>query len=173
MPNLGGLPNLSSISKSNFSSGWVFAILATIMVLLFGLSIGRTRAVISLLSLYVALVLELIFPFWQNIGSLAGDRTDKYLLELGLFIIAYGVVFTVFNLSFIRKRVSSGEFSLPAIMILSALQLGFAISVIFNILPSELAMRWSFGLYPYLGNQMALFFWALAPMPILLFISRK
>lgn len=171
VPNLENQPNLSSIS--GFGPGWIFGALGTIMILVFSLSIGRTRVIVSLLSLYIALVFELIFPYWQGLNSFTDSSLEKYWLKLGLFVIAYLAVFIVFNLSFIKKRVSSSEFSLSAIIILSALQLGFTASIIFNILPSELALKWSLGFNKYFATQQALFIWALAPLPVLLFIGKK
>ncbi len=168
-----GLENLSAISSiSGFGPGWIFGALGAVAISIFGLSIGRTKAVISLLSIYVAFAFDKIFPYLKEVSNIIGDSFEEYWLRLGIFLTAYIVVFSVFNFSFIRKRISSNEYSLFGIIILSFLQLGFLASIIFSILPEELVLKWTFGFDDYLATSTALFFWALAPLPVLLFIKK-
>lgn len=170
IPSLENLPNLASISS--FGPGWLFGAFGTIAISLFSLSIGKTRAVISLLSIYVAFAFNIIFPYSNEVSNIIGSSLEEYWIRLGLFLIAYVVVFTVFNFSFIRKRISSSEYSLFGIIILSFLQISFLASIIFNILPEELTSQWAPGFSNYFSTPTALFFWAFAPLLGLLFIKK-
>src|SRR3989338_2990291 len=170
LPNFDNLSAISSIS--NFGPGWLFGILATVAISLFSLSIGRTRAVISLLSIYVAFVIDRIFPYFKEVDKIIGGSVEEYWLRIGAFLASYAIVFFVFNFSFIRKKLSSIDYSFFGIMILSVLQLGFIGSIMFNMFPRPLALEWSFGFYNYIATSTALFFWTIAPLPILLFIRK-
>ena len=169
------LPNIESfsgISFAGFGPGWLFGALGTVAVSIFCLSMGRTKAVVSLLSIYVAFVFDRIFPYSKEVNNIIGSSLDNYWIRIGIFLLAYIIVFAVFNSSFIRRRISSNEYSLFGIMVLSFLQLGFLASIIFNILPRELVLKWTFGFHNYFSTPIALFFWALAPLPVLLFIKK-
>ena len=170
LPNIESLSAISSVS--GFGPGWLFGALGTVAISIFGLSIGRTKAVISLLSIYVAFVFDRIFPYPREVANIIGGSVEEYWIRLGIFLIAYLVVFVVFNFSFIRKRLSSGEYSLFGIIILSFLQLGFLVSIIYNILPEQVVEKWSFSFGGYFSGSTALFLWALAPLPTLLFIKK-
>ena len=171
MGNIGGFSSLSGVSGMGFT--WLFGALGAISLSLYGLSLGRTRAVMSLLAIYVAFTLDRLFPYLSEIQKIVSIDIADYWIRVGFFLAAYILVFIIFNLSFLRKRFSSLEFSLFGILLISLLQLGFIISIIFSYLPNELTLKWSFGIYNYLATQQALFFWAIAPLPALLFIRNK
>ena len=114
----------------------------------------------------------MIFPYSDKISNIIGSSLEEYWIRLGIFLIAYVVVFSIFNFSFIRKRISSSEYSLFGIIILSFLQVGFLVSVVFNILPEELILKWVPSFSNYFSTPIALFFWAFVPLPGLLFIRR-
>ncbi|OGN07329.1 MAG: hypothetical protein A3B86_01070 [Candidatus Yanofskybacteria bacterium RIFCSPHIGHO2_02_FULL_38_22b] len=169
------IASLGSFSLPSFSGvgpGWLFGAFGALAVSLFGLSMGRTKAVISLLSIYIAFTFEKLFPYWDSLGNLLDEKLAVHWIRLILFFSAYLLVFIIFNISFIRKRLSSSEYSLLGILILSLFQFGFLASIIFNILPEELTIRWSFGFYKFFATPTALFLWALAPLPVLAFIRK-
>ncbi len=171
------IPNFENLSNiplpSGMGPGWLFGAFSAVAISLYGLSLGRTRAVLSLLSIYAALVIVKLFPYFSNVSQMAEGSVADYWIKVGIFIGTYVIVFLIFNFSFIRKRLSSTEFSLFGIILISILQLGFLASIILSLLPDELAMKWSFGFYNYFATKQALFIWAVLPLPVLLFIKRK
>lgn len=172
---LANFSSLSSFSFSGFSGvgpGWLFGVFGALALSLFSLSIGRTKVVISLLSIYIAFAFERLFPYIDNLGSLSAGKIEIHWFQIGLFVIAYLIAFLIFNLSFIRKRVSSQDYSLFGILVLSIAQFGFLASIVLNMLPKEIALQWSFGFHNYFVTSTALFFWALTPLPILAFIRK-
>lgn len=169
-----GLENLASLSSApTIGPGWLFGTLATVAISLYGLSIGKTKAIMSLLSIYVAFTFDRLFPYIDDIQKIAGESIESYWIRTGVFAIIYCLVFTVFSFSLIRKRLSSTEFSLFGIVMIGLLQMGFLISIFLSFLPETLAKEWTFSFYDYFGSRHALFLWAIAPLPILLFIKRK
>lgn len=171
IPNLEGLSAISSVAS--LGPSWILGALGTIALSLFGLSVGRTRSVISLLSIYVAFAFDRIFPFLKDIHKLSGNNIEIYWLRLGLFFTIYLTVFIIFNHSFIKKRISAHEYSLFWIFILSFIQLGFIISIIINIVPPEIVSNWQLGFYDYFSTQKALFFWAIIPLPVIFMMGKK
>lgn len=171
IPSFENLPSISSIS--GFGPGWLFGAFGAVALSLYGLSMGRTRAILSLLSLYVAFVVIQIFPYLDKVGQMLDKHFEEYWLKLGVFLAAYVVIFLIFNFSFLRKRMSSSEFSLFGVILISLLQLGFLASIIFSLIPVEMTAKWSFGFYNYFGTPTALFFWAVAPLPVLPFLKQK
>lgn len=165
------LLNIGSIPGSG--PGWLLGGLGTVALSLYGLSLGRTRAVLSLLSLYAAYAIDRLFPYIDRVYELAGDSVEPHWVRIGFFLLLYGAIFAIFNLSFIRKRISSSEFYLAGVLAISFLQLSFLISILFSFLPGSLTRQWSFGFYDYFATRQALFIWALAPLPVLLFIRKK
>ena len=166
--------NLPAISLNPGSGpGWLFGAFGTVFVSLYGLSIGRTRAVLSLLSVYVAFVIIKLFPYLDKVTQTTFLPFEDYWLKIGLFILFYAAIFLVFNFSFLKKRMASTEFSLLGILLISIFQFGFLISIVFSLIPKETALNWSLGFYQYFGTQLALFVWAIAPLPVLMFIKRK
>ena len=169
--NLANFYNLGGITS--ISPGWLFGAFSAVAVSLYGLSLGRTRAVVSLLSIYVAFVFIRLFPYSDKIDQITNSSLALYWIEVGMFLGAYLVVFIIFTFSFVSRRLSSAEFSLFGVIIISILQLGFLISIIFSILPEDLVIKWSLGFYNYFATQQALFFWAIGPLPILPFLGKK
>lgn len=153
--------------------GWLFGALGTVAVSIFGISIGKTRAIMSLFSIYVTFVFDRLFPYFDKIQNIAGNSIEPYWIRAGIFILVYVAVFIIFNFSILRKRLSSTEFSLFGVVLLSLLQLGLLISILISFLPQELAEKWSFGFYNYFAVKPALFIWAISPLPVLLFFKQK
>ncbi|MBI2065177.1 MAG: hypothetical protein HYT62_03945 [Candidatus Yanofskybacteria bacterium] len=171
MGNIGGFSSLSGVSGMGFT--WLFGALGAVSLSLYGLSLGRTRAVMSLLAIYVTFAFDRLFPYFSEIKNMVSGSVVDYWIRIGIFLAVYILVFIIFNFSLLRKRFSSSEFSLFGILLISLLQLGFVGSIIFSYLPNELAVKWSFGFYNYIGTQQALFFWAMAPLPALLLLRSK
>lgn len=172
---IASISSLTGVSFSSLNPGnpsWLFGVFGALGLSLFGLSLGRTKVVLSLFSIYIAFAFEKLFPYGNNLNNLIGNRLPTHWIHLVLFFGAYLVVFVIFSNSFIKRRLSSSEYSLIGILILSLIQFGFMASIVLNILPENLAREWSFGFYNFFATPTALFLWALTPLPVLLFIRR-
>jgi len=170
------LPNLENLpipSASIAGPRWLFGIFGVVALSLYGLSLGRTRAILSLLSLYSAFVIIKLFPYFEKIEDLIGKEVEAYWIKLGIFLTAFIIIFVIFSFSFLSKRMASSEFSLFWIILISIIQFGFLISIVLSLLPEEIATAWSFGFYNYFGTSTALFVWAISPLPVLIFIRKK
>jgi hypothetical protein len=163
--NLGGfLPANLSLGTSS-----IFVLLILVCVLLFALSLGRTRMLVSLLSIYVAFVLQATFPFFrwlsENMVSLTDDMST---LRVGVLLLAYIASFILMSRSVLGSRFNLSEASFFSVIIIGLIQVGFLISIILNLAPAYQQYLPAVFL-SYIANQKALFCWALAPLILLIF----
>ena len=160
-------------SDLNFGGqGILFVGLFIVFIIVWGLSLGRTRSIISVLSIYVAFTIENLFPYFENIKNSAKLPFNVYILKLCLFAGAYLVVFLIFNHSFIKRKFSSDDFSLTSIIVISILQIGLLASIAASFLPQEMAVNIFGPFYYFIGTPQTLFYWSIVPVPAVLFLGR-
>ena len=171
IPNL----DLAAISGLNFNFGpsGLFAILGLIFLLLYGLSLGRTRALISLLGIYIAYAIMSVFPYLDRLHDLIKVSPELYITRVGLFLFVYVIVFAVFNNSLVKSRLTIKEASFLSVSIISIMQLGLLVTIITNIVPVS-ALKISGNLSDfteYFSTHEALFYWFLAPIVVVSFMK--
>lgn len=165
------IPGLSSLNTPSLSSGELFGILIVVGVLLMALTLGRSRTLISTLAIYVAFALQTMFPFFGWLLNHQSFTNDLPTLRVFVFLFLYAVVFGLLNRSILKTRFNLIESSFLSVVLMGLAQLGFIISIILNLAPSfyNISQRLPAGLLPYIGNQQALFYWALVPIVLLVF----
>lgn len=171
--DLGNLVSLSGrISGVNLGPQVLFFTLGVIFILLWGLSLGRTRALVSLLSIYIAYVLITIFPYLAYVNDALNLNYDISFIRIGLFFAVYIIVFAILNGSVVKARLTMGESSLIIVGLISMLQLGLLISIIINNLSAVILRQAPEYILPFFYGQQVLFIWFLLPMVSLLFIKK-
>ncbi len=163
---------LNSLQSLSFGSGSIFGLLALVCVLLFALSLGRARTLVSLLAVYVAFVLQAVFPYFGWLQQHATAITDDLvLLRIGVLLLSYILSFILLNRSVLSGRFDMGDSSFFSVLLLGVLQFGLIASILLNLAPMY-ADYIPASLVPYIANQKALFYWALAPLVLLVFQKR-
>ena len=142
----------------------LFGLLILLFIFLYGISVGKTKALLSLMSIYGAFMLTVTFPFVPALLSMIGDNVNGALVPALLFINFYIIVSALFNFSSLRHRLSMGELSFGKVLVISIFQVGFLASVLFYLLPVEIIPDSLLSVYSYFGTQQALFFWAVLPL---------
>lgn len=163
--------NLSAALASITDVRSLFALLVGIVVFLYGISVGKTRAIVSLLSIYVAYAMTVLFPFRAWIEQFVSPES-RPLIPTGVFIVAYLFVFGVLNLSILSKRLSLGEISIPKVLLISVVQIGILASMIASLLPAEVTDRFGM-LKPYITGGPILFGWTVLAVLMLPFLKEK
>lgn len=163
---------IADVNILDFGPEVLFFMLGVIFVLIWGLSLGRTRALVSLLAIYIAYVLETTFPYLNMVYDAFNLKTDENLLKIGLFFAAYIIVFGILNKSLVKVRLSMKETSIATVGLISMLQLGLLISIIANTLPQDLISKIPAYLLPFFVGQQALFAWFLLPVMVILFLKK-
>ena len=150
----------------------LFAILAGIVVFLYGISVGKTRAILSLLSIYVAYALTVLFPSADWVRQFIPED-QRSLVLAGVFVVLYLAVFGVLNMSVLRRRLTLGELSIAKVLLISIVQIALLASVTVSLLPPELVNETLGVVQPYMGSRAALFGWAVFAVLILPFMREK
>ena len=167
--------NLATISQFNFNFGpsGLFAILGLIFLLLYGLSLGRTRALISLLGIYIAYAIISVFPYLDRLHDFIKVSSELYITRAVLFLFVYMIVFVVLNGSLVKSRLTLKDASFLSVSIISIMQLGLLVTIITNIVPVS-ALKISGNLSDfteYFSTHEALFYWFLAPIVVVSFMK--
>jgi len=161
--------NLAGFSESvgNLTSPkQLFILLGCVAIFLYGMSIGKTRALMSLLAIYVALTLTNLFPFLDSITDAVPESLEPYMIKVSLFLVIYVCAFfTLYRSSL--KRLSMGEMGIPKVMLVSLLQVGFTASVVASFIPEAIAENSLRIAYPFIGTPISLFCWSLVSLVIL------
>lgn len=167
--------SLSTLDPSSLSPGTLFATLVIVGVLLLALTLGRTRTLISVLSLYVAFTLQAMFPFFGWLLRTVSFTDDLPTLRVIVFLALYAIVFGLLNRSVLKARFNLGEASFLSVVLMGLVQLGLLISIILNLAPSfyDISERIPSAFRAYFMGQRALFVWALIPIGLLLFQRQR
>jgi hypothetical protein len=147
----------------------LFALLAVLFVFLYGMSVGKTRALISLLSIFAGYAMTSFFPFWNWFDALAGDAALPFL-RAGVFLVAYIGTVVVMNTASLAHRLSVGETSFIKVLAVSVVQVGLLGGILMSyITPSDLPAA-ALAIRPFFASPLALFLWSVAALAILPFI---
>jgi hypothetical protein len=165
--NLAQISGVASISGAN----QLFLLLVLIFIFLYGISVGKTRAVLSLLAMYVAFMLTDAFPYFKDLSPKLPEQIHPDLIQAIAFIVFYIFTSFVLNTSSLKSRLSLGEISFAKVFIISLFQVGFLASILFYLLPKEVLPDNLDAVYTYFGTQGALFIWAIASLIILPFMK--
>lgn len=166
------LPSTAAIGDALRDPKGLFALFAVVALVLYGLSVGRTKALISLLSIYVAYVLTALFPFMPWLT----ERTPKNfqpVLGIGIFIVLYVVTFLVLSKSLTRTRLRMGEITLWQVALISVVQIGLLASIGASFVPEETGRQYLGVLYPWLGGSRAPWVWAAVSLLIMPFMHNR
>ena len=147
--------------------------LVLVCLLLYGLSLGRTKALISLLAIYIAYVLQAMFPYFSELHKAVRYSPEMYMTRIALFLIFYIIVFAILNRSLVKQRLTMKEFSFFWVLFISILQLGILVSTILNFIPPDKLAAFPKSILTYFAEQRALFFWLAFPVLILIMMRKE
>lgn len=168
------LPNLGSLKVSSLGNEVMFGLLALVVVLLFALSLGRTRVLLSLLAIYIAFTLQAVFPFFGQLQNSVSFTHDLGTLRVVVFLALYVIALLILNGSVLRHRFTLAEAAFTPVILMGLVQLGLIVSIILNLAPDFYGIvgRMPSASIPYLATQRALFVWSLVPLALILFTKR-
>lgn len=151
----------------------LFAGVGLVFLLLYGISLGRTRALVSLLGIYIAFVFDATFVYLEWVHNFIRISPDFYITRIALFLAFYLLIFFVLNRSLVKSRLTLREVSFISVFIISVIQLGLLVSIISSMLPEDILDNFPSFFTRFFGSGTALFFWALAPLVMLLFLKNE
>jgi hypothetical protein len=121
-----------------------------------GFWLGRSRILISILSVFAGYFIESNFNLFSKIGK---SSVPVYMINLGVFMLAFLISFFIMSRSVLKSRITVKDASFVSIIILSIINAGFFASVIISyfpissgLIPTQLAL--------ILGTKTARLAWA-------------
>jgi len=163
LANFGKVMNQTSMLIVAFVAFAIFVI---------GFTLGRSKLLLSILSIYTAYFLEVNFRYIDSIQNISGTL-PYYYLHIGLFVILFASVFYVFSRSVLKNRITLKDASLVVIIILSFINAGLFLSVLSSYLPRIGEQIIPDAAMSFFGSKNALFIWALLSLIVIYFMKGK
>lgn len=176
-----GVP-AEALAKAGVHYDWLIIFFFIFVILIVALSLGKSRMLLALLSLYAASFLETNFLYFDKLrglfsaigGSASGRKNlPDYWLHIGLFLLIYVVVFAIMNRSFLKHRLTLAETSIFAVVLVAIVEMGFLATILISYFPNELLQKIPPKLLTYFATKNAHFWWAVVPVLALLFSKKK
>ncbi len=161
-----------SIGLSRLNYGWLIILFFVFSIFLVGLSLGRSRILLLLICLYVAAFLESHFIYFDKLLEMMKGRPE-FWLHIGLFWVIFIIGLAILNRSALKQSLTLRETSFFPIALIAVLAIGFLASLMAAYLPPEIVNNLPAGVVKLFGTKNAQFWWALAPLIILLFMRRR
>ncbi|MBI2062995.1 MAG: hypothetical protein HYT61_02010 [Candidatus Yanofskybacteria bacterium] len=161
-----------NINVSGLRYDWLIISFFVFAILLVALSLGRSRILLVLLSLYVAAFLESHFVYFDKLRTSIKNVPD-YWLHFGLFFLIYGIAFGILNRSVLKHRLTLAESSIAAVVLIAVVEMGFLATIMLSYFPPELIERVPSKLVPYFATKTAQFWWAVVPLFVLIFSKKN
>jgi hypothetical protein len=175
------LANIQKIGGSindflkNFNGGenlfWVFIFFGVFAVFLIGISFGKSKLLISLLSTYAASFIEERFAFYKDLEEYLGSFA-KYE-RLALFLTVFLLAFWAINQSSLKQKLALRDASLISTFLLTIVEIGFLMSVILDMIPKNLYVKLPNQISYFFGSQNAQLIWALIPLVAAFFVRNR
>lgn len=161
-----------SVNISGLRYDWLIIFFFVFAILLMAFSFGRSRMLLALIALYIAVFLESHFVYFNQLRE-AVKSIPEYWLHIGLLFLIYGIVFTILNRSVLKHRLTLAESSISAVALIAIVEMGFLASILFSFLPSEFTKYVPPKLILYFSTKTAQFWWAVIPLLVLIFSKKK
>ncbi len=158
-----------SFPKLHYS--WLIVLFLVFAIFLIGLNLGKSRMLISLLSLYAAAFLEAHFIYFNGLHKFF-PKISNFWLHAGLFLILYFIFLAVLNRSILKRGLTLKESSLISVSFLAIAEIGFLTSILLAYLPAEMMNALPESLTRYFGTKNAQFWWAILPLIVAIFLKR-
>jgi len=140
---------------------------------LYGLSLGRDRIIVILVSVYMSLAIVEHTPFLNNEGfqnAINNITSQFFVFQISAFVLLFIVLFFVITRSALLKTIASSDSPGPwwQVLLYSILHVGLLVSIILSYIPKETLE----GVLAPLTKQIfttttAQSFWIIAPVVVM------
>ncbi|MFH1597544.1 MAG: hypothetical protein ABIB97_00540 [Patescibacteria group bacterium] len=166
--------NLASFDFSKPSWDLFIVLFFVIASLLYGISLGRDRIIVILVSIYMSLAIVNTAPFLPNIETRIMVN-DVVVLKISTFLAVFIALFFLLSRSGLLKTIASGDQkgSWWQVIVFSILHVGLLISVTLTFLPQNVIdEKFSTITKTLFIGDWAQFVWIVAPVIAMSFLVR-
>jgi len=173
-----GTQLFGSINWSQPSWDLFIILFFIIAAFLYGLSLGRTRIVVILVSIYMALAVVSNAPFLRDatIQNQINDTLENlFVFRISMFIFLFILLFFLLSRSALLKSISPTEEagSWWHVVLFSFLHVGLIISVVLSFLPPESAASLAPLTRSIFTSEFGRFAWIVGPILAMILIRGK
>ncbi len=131
---------IQSINLTQPTWDTFIVLLFIIGALLYGLSLGRDRVIVILVSVYMALAVVANAPVLRDLNLLQFSVNDNYAVKIGFFLGLFIILFFMLSRSALLHTIaaSNAPGSWWQTIVFSVLQVGLLISITLSFLPPEM-----------------------------------
>ena len=141
---------------------------------IYGMSLGRDRIIVILVSIYMALAVVNYAPFLGSVSGSIGVE-QIFMVRISVFISTFLGLFFLLSRSALVRTIAKGDDqgSWLQVVIFSFLHIGLLISLVLSFLPIEVSADLAPLTRKYFENDLARFFWVTAPIAAMVIFGRN
>lgn len=167
---------LQNVDWSNPSWDLFIAIFFVVASLLYGLSLGRDRIIVILVSIYMSLAIVEHAPFISDPSFQAGvnDVVSKlFVFRISAFLVLFIFLFFVLSRSALTKTIASSDSVGPwwQVLVFSILHVGLIVSITLSFLPAEASNHLAPLTRQLFATSNAKFVWIILPIVAMLLLK--
>lgn len=185
------LLDLSAFSRGLNSFSWAKPDLSTLVLIFFlvvfsliTFGLGKTKILVAVVSTYIALFLESVFPYSLEVQSYLGDYlggsagpttgwSAVFWEKTLVFFVFFIVAMLILNRSILKPKMSLRESSPLAVLFLSLLEAGLLASALFSYWFAGNPNAGQLSIFQYFDTKNAQFFWAILPLLGAIFLKKR
>lgn len=148
---------------------YLFFIIAT---LLYGLSLGRDRVIVILISVYMALAVVDAAPFLDSVRGAAG--ADQFgVFRVAIFAVVFILLFFLMSQSALLSTIASTDTrgAWWQVIVFSMLQVGLLISIVLSFLPAGATTHLAPMTQKIFVQDTSRFLWIIAPIVAMILLK--
>jgi len=139
---------------------------------LYGLSLGRDRIVVILVSIYMALAVSTTAPYIGSLNAQFGIQ-NVFVFQISTFVFTFIILFLLLSRSALIRTiaVSDQSGSWWQVLIFSVLHVGLLVSITLSFLPDGAANVLSPLTRQIFASDLARFLWIISPILIMVLVK--
>lgn len=142
---------------------------------MYGISLGRNRIVVILISIYMSIALINTFPF-ANYQVAEIQVGDSFVLRITIFLALVLLIFFFLSRSAIRSALrfpKKDDSAWGQVFLFSILHVGLLVSVIVSFLPTSAVEQLAPLTRSIFVSPISQFLWVLMPILAMVFVRKK
>lgn len=163
---------LSSINWAQPTWDLFIVLFFVVAAFLYGLSLGRDRVIVILISVYMALAVVNSAPFIGNFRGDIGD-TQFFGFRISTFLVVFILLFFLMSQSALLRTVASSDSrgSWWQVLLFSFLHVGLLISITLSFLPPAAASHLAPLTQKVFVEDVGRFAWIVAPIAAMILVK--
>ncbi|MDD4607061.1 MAG: hypothetical protein PHS07_01805 [Patescibacteria group bacterium] len=166
---------VDKVNLSNPSWDLFIILLFVIVAFFYGISLGRDRVLVILVSIYMATAVAKFIPNVGNISAMVGAGDQQFVFQVTFFLVLFIIMFIFLSRSALLKTIASSESQTNWFqsVVFSFLHIGLLISITLSFLPEESLSSLSYLTKNIFTNEWARLAWLCVPVLLMAIVGGK